>query len=147
MTGFPSSSFSSCLVAQSCSILCDPLDCSPPVASVHGDSPGKNTGVGCHALLQGIFLTQGLNPCLPYWPANSLLPSHLTLPAWASPEHCLGLTSGDAAFRVALSAMTLSGGHSGPSLWVLHLLLQMLPCSVQTLRPHLLFPQPHRCGL
>ena len=28
------------------------------------DSPGKNTGVGCHALLQRIFLTQGLNPCL-----------------------------------------------------------------------------------
>ena len=28
------------------------------------DSPGKNIGVGCHALLQGIFLTQGLNPCL-----------------------------------------------------------------------------------
>ena len=28
------------------------------------DSPGKNTGVGCHALLEGIFLTQGLNPCL-----------------------------------------------------------------------------------
>ena len=28
------------------------------------DSPGKNTGVGCHALLQGIFLTQGLNPGL-----------------------------------------------------------------------------------
>ena len=28
------------------------------------DSPSKNAGVGCHALLQGIFLTQGLNPCL-----------------------------------------------------------------------------------
>ena len=28
------------------------------------DSPGKNTGAGCHFLLQGIFLTQGLNPCL-----------------------------------------------------------------------------------
>ena len=28
------------------------------------DSPGKNTGVGCHALLQGVFLAQGLNPCL-----------------------------------------------------------------------------------
>ena len=28
------------------------------------DSPGKNTGVGCHALLQGIFSTQGLNLCL-----------------------------------------------------------------------------------
>ena len=46
--------------------LCDPVDCSPPGSSVHGDSPGKNTGVGCHALLQGIFRTQGLNPGLPY---------------------------------------------------------------------------------
>ena len=27
------------------------------------DSPGKNTGVGWHGLLQGIFPTQGLNPC------------------------------------------------------------------------------------
>ena len=45
------------LVAQSCPTLCSPLDCSPPGSSVHGDSPGKNTGVGCHAL-QGIFLTQ-----------------------------------------------------------------------------------------
>ena len=37
--------------------------------------PGKNTGVGCHALLQGIFLTQGLNPrllCLLRWQAGSL---------------------------------------------------------------------------
>ena len=42
------------------------MDCSLPVSSVHGDSPGKNTGVGCHALLQGIFLTQELNPGLLY---------------------------------------------------------------------------------
>ena len=41
--------------------LCDPMDCSPPGSSVHGDSPDKNTGVGYHALLQGIFPTQGLN--------------------------------------------------------------------------------------
>ena len=40
---------------------CHPMDCSPPGSSVHGDSPGKKTGVGCHALLQGIFPTQGLN--------------------------------------------------------------------------------------
>ena len=33
---------------------CNPLDCSPPGSSVHEDSPGKNTGVGCHALLQGV---------------------------------------------------------------------------------------------
>ena len=29
-------------------------------------TPGKNTGVGCHFLLQGIFLPKGLNPCLLY---------------------------------------------------------------------------------
>ena len=40
------------------------MDCSPPGSSVHEDSPGKNTGVGSHSLLQGIFLTQGLNPGL-----------------------------------------------------------------------------------
>ena len=40
------------------------MDYSLPDSSVHGDSPGKNTRVGCHALLQGIFLTQGSNMCL-----------------------------------------------------------------------------------
>ena len=40
-----------CLVTQSCPTLCDPLDCSLPDSSVHGESPGKNTRVGCHALL------------------------------------------------------------------------------------------------
>ena len=47
-----------CLVAQSCLTLCGPMDSSPPGSSVHGDSPGKNPAVGCHALLQGIFPTQ-----------------------------------------------------------------------------------------
>ena len=42
------------------------IDCSPPGYVVLGDSPGKNTRVGCHALLQGIFPTQGQNPGLPY---------------------------------------------------------------------------------
>ena len=49
---------------QSCPTLCNPKDCSPPGSSVLGDSPGKNTEVGCHALLQEIFPTQGLNPGL-----------------------------------------------------------------------------------
>ena len=78
-----------CLVAQSCLILCDPMGCSLPISSVHGDSPGKNTGVSCHALLQEIFQTQGLNSGIPhcrwilYWEApdsillNSLI--HLYL--------------------------------------------------------------------
>ena len=49
-----------CLVTQSCLTL-RPIGCSPPGLSVHGASPDKNTGVGCHALLQGIFPIQGLN--------------------------------------------------------------------------------------
>ena len=41
--------------------LCDPMDCSLPGSVIHGIFPGKNIGVGCHVLLQGIFPTQGLN--------------------------------------------------------------------------------------
>ena len=51
-------------VTQSRPTLCDPMDCSPPGSSVHGDYPGKNTGVYSHSLLQGIFPTQSLNPGL-----------------------------------------------------------------------------------
>ena len=46
------------MVAQSCPTLCD------PVTVAYQDPPGKDTGVGCHALLQGIFPTQGLHPGL-----------------------------------------------------------------------------------
>ena len=37
---------------QLCLTLCNPMDSSPPDSSVHGDSPGNKTGVGCCALLQ-----------------------------------------------------------------------------------------------
>ena len=53
-----------CLVVKLCLTLCNPMDCSPPGSSVHGDSLGKNTGVSCHALLQWMFLAQRSNPCL-----------------------------------------------------------------------------------
>ena len=46
---------------QSYQTLCNTMDCTPRGSSVHGDSPGKNTGVGCLSLLQGIFPTQGSN--------------------------------------------------------------------------------------
>ena len=49
------------LVTQLCPTLCDPMDCSPPGSSVHGSSPGKNTGMDSHSLLQGMFPAQGLN--------------------------------------------------------------------------------------
>ena len=52
---------------QSCLTLCNPMDCSPPSSSVHG-----NTRVGCHALLQGIFLTQELNLRLLHGQVGSL---------------------------------------------------------------------------
>ena len=52
----------------------NPMECRLPGSSVH-DSPGKNTGVGCHALFQGIFPNQGSNLCLLcllHWQAGSL---------------------------------------------------------------------------
>ena len=50
--------------AQLCLTLCNPMDCSPSGTSVRGIFPGKNTGVGCHFLPQGIFPTQGSDPDL-----------------------------------------------------------------------------------
>ena len=52
------------------------MDCSPPGFSVHGDSLGKNTAVGCHALLQGICPIQGSNLCLLHWQMDSSPLSH-----------------------------------------------------------------------
>ena len=63
------------LVTGSCPTLCHPMDCSPP-----WDSPGKNTGVGCHALIQGTFLTQELNQGLLHWRQILYCLSHLGSP-------------------------------------------------------------------
>ena len=52
-------------LAQLCPTLCDPMDCMYPARLFcPWNSPGKNAGVACHSLLQGIFLIQGLNPGL-----------------------------------------------------------------------------------
>ena len=67
----------SCMYAksiQSGPTLCDPMDCSPPGSSVHGILQVR-IRVGCYALLQGIFPTQGSNPhllCLLHWKVGSL---------------------------------------------------------------------------
>ena len=58
------------LVPKSWLTLCNPKDYCPPGSSIHG-FPSKNTRVGCHFLLQGIFLTQGLDLCLLHWQADS----------------------------------------------------------------------------
>ena len=71
-----------CLVTQSC--LGDPVDCSPSGLSVHGDSPGKNTGVGCHALLLCLPVKcKAYRQHSPHWrerPSTSLL---LKVWSWA----------------------------------------------------------------
>ena len=59
-------------VLQSCPTPFKPMDCSPQGYSGPWGSPDKNTGVGCHFLLQGIFLTQGLKfglcvSCISRW--------------------------------------------------------------------------------
>ena len=68
------------LVTQLCLTLCNPMDCSPPGSSAHGIPPHKNTGVGCHSLLQGNLPNPGIEPrspalqadCLPSEPPGEL---------------------------------------------------------------------------
>ena len=67
---------SCCLVIKSCPTLCDPLDCSPARLLCPWDFPGKNTGMGCHFLLQGIFLDQGSNLHFLHWQVDSLPLNH-----------------------------------------------------------------------
>ena len=104
-----------CLVARSCLTLCDPMDCSPPGSSVHGDSPGKNTGVSCYALLQKIFPTQN-HACL----------SHAScIERWVLyQQHHLGsphfMSHSCFSMNVFKSSCRYSGGHSAPK-YSLHL--------------------------
>ena len=54
--------------------------CSPSGSSVHGDSLGRNTGVGCQALPQGTFPMQGSNPGLPHYRWILYCLSHQEIP-------------------------------------------------------------------
>ena len=75
---FPRGRNVSCLDAKSLQsrlTFFNPMDCNPTRLLCPWDSLGKNTRVGCHALLQGIFPTRGSNPCLLsllHWQAGSL---------------------------------------------------------------------------
>ena len=71
-----------CAHVRAQSLSCVWLSCVWPHGLAHQtplkwDFPGKNTGVCCHALLQGIFLSQGPNSHLLHWQAGSLSLSHL----------------------------------------------------------------------
>ena len=76
-----------CVGVLNCSVVSDslwPQRLKPTRLFCPWASPDKDTGVGCHFLLQGIFLTQGLNPHLLHWQADSLPLSHLSSPLDAS---------------------------------------------------------------
>ena len=94
-----------CVCAQllSCLRLCNLMDSSPLGSSVHGISPGKNTGVGCHALLQGIFPTQGSNPgllCLLYGQAGSTTSAICSVyHGFISPSGCNPIVNGGRTIR------------------------------------------------
>ena len=119
LRGFPGGTVL-CLDIQSCPTVLDtqscPMDCSPPGSSVHGYFPGKNTGMGCHALLQGIFPTQGSNQGLPhcrwilYQLSNQGSPPGGTVvknpPAHAGDTGNMGLIPG--------SGRSLGGGNGNP---------------------------------
>ena len=68
--------------------LCDPIDCSPTGYSIHGDSPDKNTGMGCHFLLKGSFSNRGIKPVSP----TGLLHCRRILYRWATGAALLTFT-------------------------------------------------------
>ena len=103
------------------------------------DSPGKNTGVGCHALIQGIFLTQASNPRLLhllYWQAGSLplvppsvvvvqSPSHVQLlvtPWTAAQETSLSFTISPSLLKLMSVELVMSSNHL-----ILSCLILLLP--------------------
>ena len=72
---------------------CDPVECSPPGSSVHADSPGKNTGVGCYA--SGDLPNPGIEPASLMSPA--LAAGFFTTSAtWEAPAiYFIGMTAQD----------------------------------------------------
>ena len=90
-----------CSVAKSCLTLLQPHRLQPAMLLRPWDSPGKNTRVGCHFLLQGIFLTQGSNSSLLrllHWQANCLPLSHQR-----SPTSCYSAASIRMEFYIGLT--------------------------------------------
>ena len=74
-----------CFAVLNCSVcltFCNPMECSPPGSSGRGVFSNQNIGVGCQALLQGIFLTQGSNPGLLHCRQILYCLSHQGSPNW-----------------------------------------------------------------
>ena len=110
------------------------MDCSPSGPSVHGDFPGKNTGVGCHFVLQGLLPNQGLNLGLLHGQANSLPHNHLGNPRMLLQTGKIGdLTASEVCVSISWSRLkkgtfnnqsesnSPSQGSPQPSAFSLHL--------------------------
>ena len=112
-----------CSVAQSCLTPCNPTDSSPPGSSTHKNFPGRNTGVGCHFLLQGIFPTPGLNPRLLHL-LHGLVGSLRLVPPGKLRDCCASTPSFRCQSAAASICTTLlrafSGCESLPACWPGH---------------------------
>ena len=126
------------------------MDCSLPDSSVHGDSPGKNIGVGCHAHLQGIFPTQGSNPGLLHCSQILYLLSHQGSPKTMNK---LTLFVFKEKKRPSIFCTNSLSIHRQPSanirLWIHHCLFIILPfttlpTSIWLPAPSELWTYPHR---
>ena len=106
-----------CLVTKSCPTLLWPCGLHPARHLCPWDFPGKNTRVGCHFLLWGIFLTQRLNPCLLHWRASLVTQLVKNPPAmqetWFDPLQYSGLENSMVCIvhGIAKSRARLSGFH------------------------------------
>ena len=84
-----SASFVTVLVAKSCLLFWGPHGLQPATLLCSQDFPGKNTGMGCHFLLQGIFLIQGLSPSLLHWQADSFFVFFFSLQIFFIGKPCI----------------------------------------------------------
>ena len=100
------------------------MDWSPPGSSVHGDSPGKNTGVGCHALLQGDLPNPGTKPRFPALQVDSLLSEPPGKPSgfpWPLPKRTPAFwAAGGQGHRFCLLGVKCAMDES-PSRWSRHI--------------------------
>ena len=106
-----------CLVTESCLTLCGLMDYSLPGSSIHGNSPGKSTGVDCHFLLQRIFPKPVIEPTSPALQASSLPPSHL----------------GSPCSRLTVSKLVKQFGEASKSVWLQKLLFILLNHKASTI--------------
>ena len=129
---------------QSSLTLCDPMDCSLP-GSCPWNFPDKNTGVGCHFLLQGILPTQGLHLHLLHWQEDSLplsclgsqqhlyvYKNYLLLLKKLTTENSIGLQL-YFIFLAYFNGFLCSFRHCGPSMVVV-VLTRFSPFEKQTIR-------------